>query len=94
MQMTQARADSARIGAVSVDVIGKEIFFLFGGRPVRAAHPAEPTVWIDVYSVSGDYLRSYRLPFDADGMATDGNMFYVLASDETPKVIALRPRVD
>jgi hypothetical protein len=83
--------DSARNGAVSLEVIGEEIFMLFGGRPHRKAHPGEPTVWIDVYSLQGRYLRSYRLPFHAGGMATDGRTFYFLVTDDIPKLIALRP---
>jgi hypothetical protein len=90
-QLTAMGADSARDGAVSLEVVGDEIFMLFGGRPVRRAHPGEPTVWIDVYSLRGDYLRSYRLPFHTRGMATDGRTFYLLATDDIPKLIALRP---
>ena len=85
-------ADSARWGAVSLDVVGDEIFMLFGGRPARRPHPAEPTVWIDVYSLEGNYLHSLRLPFDVSGMATDGHTFYVLPEEGVPRVIALQPR--
>jgi len=84
-------ADSARWGAVSLGVVGDEIFMLFGGRPARRPHPAEPTVWIDVYSLEGDYLHSLRLPFDVSGMATDGRTFYVLPEEGVPRLIALRP---
>jgi hypothetical protein len=93
-ELTRMRADSARNGAVSMTVLDDEIFILFGGRPVRAAHPGEPTRWIDVYSVNGRYQRSYRLPFDTRGMATDGRTFYLLVSDGIPRVIALRPIVE
>lgn len=87
----QVGADSARFGAVSLSIVGDEIFMLFGGRPVRSAHPGEPTVWIDTYSLDGSYVRSYRLPSDTDAMATDGNVFYVLVSDGFPALLALRP---
>ena len=85
-------ADSARYGARSMSISADEIFMLFGGRPVRSSHPGEPTVWIDVYSLEGAYLRSYRLPFDTDAMAMDGSTFYLLASDDAPELIALRPK--
>lgn len=93
MELRRMRADSARNGAVSLEIVGEEIHMLFGGRPHRAAHPAEPTVWIDIYSLEGEYLRSYRLPFDTDGMATDGRTFYVTTTSDagTPAVIALQP---
>jgi 6-bladed beta-propeller len=84
-------ADSARFGAVSLDVVDDEIFILFGGRPVRRPHPGEPTVWIDVYALDGGYDRSYHLPFDTHGMATDGRTFYLLPSEGVPRVVALRP---
>ena len=84
-------ADSARNGAVSLEVIGEEIFMLFGGWPVRRAHPGEPTLWIDIYSLDGEYLRSYRLPFDVAGMTTDGHTFYVVSAEGIPRLIALRP---
>lgn len=92
-RIRQMGADSARNGAVSMAVVDGEIFMLFGGRPVRRAHPGEPTVWVDVYSLAGEYLRSYRLPFDTDGMATDGRTFYLLMDDEigVPQLAALRP---
>jgi hypothetical protein len=91
MEMTRMRADSARNGAMSLDVVAGEIFVLFGGRPARAAHPAEPTLWVDVYSMDGEYLRSYRLPFDTDAMATDGKTFFLLPAEGVPRLIALRP---
>ena len=87
----RAGADSARYGAVSLSIVGNEIFMLFGGRPVRSAHPGEPTVWIDVYSLKGVYERSYLLPFNANAMATDGDTFYLIVSDFLPRLIALRP---
>jgi len=90
-RITEMGADSARWGAVSLDVVGEEIFMLFGGRPVRRAHPGEPTLWIDVYSLGGEYLRSLRLPFGTSGMVTDGRTFYVLPSEGIPRVVALRP---
>ena len=90
----QMGADSARWAAVSLDVVGEDIFMLFGGRPARRAHPAEPTLWIDVYRLSGEYLHSYRLPFDTSGMATDGRTFYVLPSEGIPRLVALRPKED
>jgi hypothetical protein len=90
-ELTAMGADSARNGAVSLEVVGEEIFMLFGGRPNRRAHPEEPTVWVDVYSLQGRYLRSYRLPFHGRAMATDGQTFYFLITDDIPKLIALRP---
>lgn len=87
-------ADSARYGAHSLDSVGDELFMLFGGRPNRAAHPGEPTEVIDVYGWDGTYRRSYRLPLDAEAMATrDGETFYILTHSEGgyPLLLALRP---
>lgn len=90
-EIRRLRADSARNGAMSLDVVGEEIFVLFGGRPVRQAHPGEPTLWIDVYSLDGEYVRSYRLPFDTSAMATDGQTFYLHPAEGVPRLIGLRP---
>ena len=67
--------DSGRYGAHQVAIAGERIFMLFGGRPKRPAHDAEAVTLIDVYSRAGHYLESYRLPFGANGMATDGQRF-------------------
>lgn len=92
-RLTRARADSARYAAVSLEIVEDEIFTLFGGRPVRAAHPGEPTLWVDVYGLDGNYRRSYKLPVDATAMTTDGSTFYVLHSTGiTPALLAIRPR--
>lgn len=85
-------ADSARFGAVSISAVEDELYVLFGGRPFRSAHAMEPTVWIDVYGITGEYRRSYRLPVDAEAMATDGKTFYVLQTELYPSLLALRPR--
>lgn len=86
------RADSARFGAVSISAVEDELYVLFGGRPFRPANAMEPTVWIDVYGITGEYRRSYRLPVDAEAMATDGKTFYVLQTELYPSLFALRPR--
>lgn len=89
------RADSARWAARDLAIVGDEVFFLFGGRPRRHAHPEAPTQWLDVYSLSGDYRRSYRLPVDAYAMDTDdGVTFYVLTLLEGayPQLLGLRLR--
>lgn len=95
-RLQEERADSARFAARSVRVVGDEIFFLFGGRPVRYAHmEGEPTRFIDVYGVDGAYKRSYLLPFSAREMDTsDGEVFYLStdAEDLYPQIIGLRPR--
>ncbi|MGH7480598.1 MAG: hypothetical protein ACRELV_00455, partial [Longimicrobiales bacterium] len=94
-RLMRAGADSARYGAVSLSVVGDEIFMLFGGRPFRQEHPDEPTRMIDVYGMDGEYRRSYRLPFDTGHMVTDnGELFYVLTYDELgyPFILGLRPR--
>jgi len=88
--------DSARYGATAVRIVRDEIFMLFGGRPRRQEHPAEPTVLIDVYGLDGRYRRSYLLPCDAEGMTTrDGETFYVLTErdDGVPLILVLRPRL-
>ena len=87
------RADSARWAARDAAIAGGEIFFLFGGRPRRHAHPEEPTRTIAVYGLDGAYLRSYRLPFHATSMVTaDGRDFYFLTQTESglPRVVGLR----
>ncbi len=63
---------------------------LFGGRPKRPAHDAEAVTLIDVYSRAGQYLESYRLPFGANGMATDGQRFYVIRMDPVPALVGLK----
>lgn len=88
-------ADSARYAARAISVVDDEIFMLFGGRPYRAAHPAEPTRLIDVYGMDGEYRRSYRLPSNTWEMVTaDGELFYVLTmgEDGNPFLLGLRPR--
>ncbi len=90
-EIRRMHADSARYGAVSLQVVANEIYMLFGGRPVRRAHSGEPTVWVDTYALDGRYLRSYRLPFGADAMTTDGHTFYLLPSEGIPRLVALRP---
>lgn len=76
-------ADSAYIGAWNVALVGDEVFILGGGRPRRAAHGEEPTRLIDVYGVTGDYRRSYELPFASWAFDTaDGRTFYVLTEVE------------
>jgi len=90
-EIRNAGADSARYGAVAIAVANEEIFMLFGGRPARRAHPSEPTHWIDVYDIGGNYSRSYRLPFNTQAMVTDGRVFFVLPAEGVPRLIALRP---
>lgn len=88
--------DSARYGAVSARIVGDEVFFLFGGRPRRYAHPdGEPTLLVDVYGLDGAYRRSYLLPTSAHDMDTnDGTVFYILtlAEGAFPQILGLRPR--
>lgn len=97
-QLTAARADSARFGAVSVRAVDDEIHMLFGGRPRRAAHPFEPTNLIDVYGFDGSYRRSYRLPSHFDRMAQDGQGDSFILARETdagmPMILNLEPVPD
>lgn len=93
-RLSQERADSARYGALAADILDGEIYFLFGGRPLRFAHPDEPTVLVDVYRVDGSYRRSYLLPLDAEGLAVIGpDRFAVLGMHEGifPRIYILRP---
>lgn len=90
-------ADSAYYGARDVSVVGEEIFFLSGGRPRRRAHDEEPTLFIDVYGLDGEYRRSYLLPSDTWAMSTeDGETFYVLTlvDEGYPHLLGLRPKPD
>jgi hypothetical protein len=87
------RADSARWAARDLAIVGDEVFFLFGGRPRRHAHPEAPTQWVDVYTLSGDYRRSYKLPVDAYAMDTDdGVTFYLLTlvDGAYPQLLGIR----
>ncbi|MGH7469503.1 MAG: hypothetical protein ACRENP_16250 [Longimicrobiales bacterium] len=91
-----AGADTALYGARSLNVIGDEIFMLFGGRPNRFSRPgALPTELVDVYGLDGTYRRSLKLPSDTPSMVTDGETFYVLTRTEEglPTILALRPKV-
>ena len=81
-RLTARRADSARFGAVSVSVDSTEIHMLFGGRPIRAAHPAEPTKLVDVYGLDGSYLRSYELPTHFRHMAKSGESYVLYNESE------------
>lgn len=90
-QIRRAGMDSARYGALAAEAVGDEVYFLFGGRPKRSVHAEEPTRWLDIYGWDGRYRRSYRLPFDTDGMATDGHTIYALVKSPYPQLIALRP---
>jgi hypothetical protein len=94
--LTAARADSARLGAVSVAVDGGRIYMLFGGRPRRAAHPFEPTTLIDVYGVDGSYIESYRLPSHFQQMGrVDGDFLLIKESEiGLPQILRLSPRVE
>jgi hypothetical protein len=85
----------AQYGAVSIDVVGDEVFMLFGGRPSRYDHGPLPTVLVDVYRLDGRYMRSYRIPFHADAMKTDGKIFYFLTETDEgmPTILALRPKL-
>jgi hypothetical protein len=87
-------ASSERYGASSVEVEDGLIHMPFGGRPFKKAHPAEPTNLIDVYTIDGSYLHSYRLPGDFDKMTrSDGD--YVLSNESDlgfPLIFRLRPK--
>lgn len=85
------QSDSARYGALAIAAAGDELFMLFGGRPNRYTHPEEPTRLIDVYGFDGAYRRSYKLPFHAELMTTDGETFYFEREEPYPHVLALRP---
>lgn len=76
--------------AQSIDVIGDEVFFLFGGQ--RTPEGIERPKLVDVYGLDGAYRRSYRLPMEAFHMTTDGTTFYVLQFDPVPAVVILRPK--
>jgi hypothetical protein len=52
----------------------------------------EPTRYIDVYSLDGDYRRSYLLPGHTLDFAMDGDVFYVIQYEPDYGVLALRPR--
>jgi hypothetical protein len=87
-------ADTLRWASRELAVFGDEIFFLFGGRPRRRAHPEEETRFVDVYGLDGRYRRSLYVPFHATLMDTaDGRTFYFLtrAEDMYPQVIGMRP---
>jgi 6-bladed beta-propeller protein len=90
-------ADSAYFGTVDVGIVEDEVFFLSGGRPKRRSHPEEPTRFIDVYGLDGEYQRSYELPFHSWAMATDDQgTFYVLTNVDGvyPHLFGLRPKID
>ncbi|MEZ4415343.1 MAG: 6-bladed beta-propeller [Gemmatimonadota bacterium] len=91
---TDPRADSSYYGARDIAIADSRVFILSGGRPKRAAHASQPTTMIDVYSLDGEYLHSYRLPFDGAALATrDGRTFYVatLVQGSYPHIFGLRP---
>lgn len=94
-QMQAARADSARYGAVSIAVDSGRIYMLFGGRPLRHAHPFEPTRFIDIYRTDGTYLESYRLPSHFKTMTRDGGNFVLTnqSGDGMPQIWRFAPVV-
>ncbi len=79
-----------RYGAKQVAWVGDEIYMLFGGRPPRIGQAPEPTNLVDVYSASGDYRRTYRLPVDAWGMAADNRHLYVIQLEPFPALLGYR----
>jgi hypothetical protein len=79
-----------KYGAKQISLVRNEIFMLSGGRPARPGQDPQPTERIDVYTTNGAYLRSYRLPFDADAMATDGRSFFLLRTEPHPMLVGLR----
>jgi hypothetical protein len=88
-------ADSAYVGARDVALVGDEVFILGGGRPRRRSHVEEPTRLIDVYSVAGEYKRTYELPFPSWAFDTaDGRLFYLLTEKDGvyPLLFGLRVR--
>lgn len=88
-----AGKDRGWFSALAVCMRGGEIFFLFGGRPRRRSDPeGAPTQIIDVYGTDGSYRRSYLLPIDAEDLATDGTLFYVIQREPYPSVLGLRAR--
>lgn len=95
--LINARTDSARYGALAAQLGADEtVYFLFGGRPFRAAHPPEPTVLIDQYGLDGTYLESYLLPFEPayrGFVLLDENRFALLTLDQGlyPRVYVLKP---
>ncbi len=84
--------DTSRWGAHQMNIVGQEVFILFGGRPHTREQAGAPIELVDVYSLSGRYLRSYRLPYPVDGLATDGEVFYALTSEPYPMLQAIRPQ--
>jgi hypothetical protein len=88
--LTTGRHLSVSFAAHSIDVIGDEVFFLFGGRSKGEA--IEGPRLVDVYGLDGAYRRSYRLPMEAYNLTTDGSTFYVLQHEPFPAVIILRPK--
>jgi hypothetical protein len=88
---TWSKTDSTSFGAKQLAYVDDEVYMLFGGRPLRPAHPAEATRFIDVYDKAGTYKRSYDLPVDGMGFITDGETFFVLTLDPHPQLLALRP---
>jgi hypothetical protein len=88
-------ADSARYGALGVQIVDDEIYMRFGGRPKRRAHDAEPTVLIDVYAFSGEYRRSYLLPMPTTSGEVLGRELFAVSGYHQgvlPRVFLLSPR--
>ena len=88
--LVSGRQLSVRFAAHSIDVIGDEVFFLFGGQGLRTG--VERPRFVDVYGLDGAYRRSYQLPMEAFHLTTDGSTFYVLQHEPFPAVIILRPK--
>jgi hypothetical protein len=91
-EMMARAEDEGRNAALALVVTGGEIYVLFGGRPQRSAHDMEPTRYVDVYGIEGDYRRSYLLPGHTTDIATDGKVFYVIQEEPEYGVLALVPR--
>lgn len=87
-------ADSARYGATSAAVDNGLIYMLSGGRPIRQAHPAEPTTLIDVYETDGSYLHSFRLPSHFSKMTRSDDDFVLFNESEEgfPQIFRLHPK--
>jgi hypothetical protein len=85
--------DSLRNAANSLDVVGEEIYMLFGGsRGSRLNPERRPPEYVDIYGLDGRYRRSLRMPLAAFTLKTDGELFYALQFDPVPALVILRPK--
>ncbi len=76
-------------GPSSMSIDGDEVFMITGGS---FTIPDEKRDRLDVYSLSGEHLRRYRLPGEWNWVVKQGERYFFLRLDPYPQLLVMEMR--